>query len=184
MDIKNKNNIRLVVILLVGVFLGWLLFGGNNSSETHEDHAEESHEEHSIWTCSMHPQIRQSEPGDCPMCGMELIPLAQDELTGDPDLVMMSDYAQKLANVQTVIVEQQSDAGQIRLNGKIAVDERRAYVQASHIAGRVEQLMVNFTGENVSRGQALAKIYSPELMTAQKELLQAYSIRESNPVLF
>src|SRR5690606_37041815 len=63
-------------------------------------------------------------------------------------------------------------------------DERRSYVQSSHIAGRIEQLMVNFTGETVSRGQALARLYSPELMTAQKELLQAYSIRASNPVLF
>src|SRR5690606_11536216 len=84
----------------------------------------------------------------------------------------------------TMIVGEKNDAGQIRLNGKIAVDERRSYVQSSHIAGRVEQLMVNFTGEKVTRGQALARMYSPKLMTAQKELLQAHAIRESNPALF
>lgn len=184
MEIKYKNSIRVIAILLVGVFLGWLLFGGNSSNQTQGNNAEVDHEEHTTWTCSMHPQIRQSESGDCPICGMELIPLTQGDQTGDPEVVMMSDYAKKLANVQTVIVGEQSEAGKIRLNGKVAVDERRAYVQSSHIPGRVEQLMVNFTGENVSRGQAIAKLYSPELMTAQKELLQAYSIRQSNPALF
>lgn len=184
MKLKNKNSILVIVVLLIGVFLGWLLFGGNHSDESHGENPDETHEKHTTWTCSMHPQIRQSESGDCPICGMELIPLAQESTVGNSDMVMMSDYAQKLANVQTMTVGDKSEAGQIQLNGKVAVDERRAYVQSSHIPGRIEQLMVNFTGEKVSRGQALAKLYSPELMTAQKELLQAYSIRESNPVLF
>lgn len=184
MKLKNKNSILVIVVLLIGVFLGWLLFGGNHSDEPHGENPSETHETHTTWTCSMHPQIRQSESGDCPICGMELIPLAQESTVGNSDMVMMSDYAQKLANVQTMTVGDKSETGQIQLNGKVAVDERRAYVQSSHIPGRIEQLMVNFTGENVSRGQALAKLYSPELMTAQKELLQAYSIRENNPVLF
>ena len=184
MEIKYKKSIQIITILLVGVFLGWLLFGGGSSNDTQGDNAEVGHEEHTTWTCSMHPQIRQSEPGDCPLCGMALIALSQDDQTGDPALIIMSDYAQKLANVQTMIVGAQTEAGKIRLNGKVTVDERRASVQSSHIAGRVEQLMVNFTGEKVSRGQGIAKLYSPELMTAQKELLQAYAIRESNPALF
>ena len=184
MEIKNKNTIRVTFILLIGVFIGWLLFGGKSSNKADQTNQEHNHMASTTWTCSMHPQIRQNEPGDCPICGMELISVSLDNLHEDPALVVMSEYAQKLANVQTMVVGDRNDAGQIRLNGKVAVDERRSYVQSSHIAGRVEQLMVNFTGETVSRGQALARLYSPELMTAQKELLQAYSIRASNPVLF
>jgi Cu(I)/Ag(I) efflux system membrane fusion protein len=95
MEIKYKNSIRVIAILLVGVFLGWLLFGGNSSNQTQGNNAEVDHEEHTTWTCSMHPQIRQSESGDCPICGMELIPLTQGDQTGDPEVVMMSDYAKK-----------------------------------------------------------------------------------------
>lgn len=184
MKTKNKNIVRTVAILLIGTFLGWLLFGGSHSHELEAETVGEGQEEHTVWTCSMHPQIRQGEPGDCPICGMELIPLADDSIEGNGDIVQMSDYAQKLANVQTMTVGAANEAGEIRLNGKVVVDERQASVQASHLPGRIEQLMVNFTGESVNRGQALARVYSPELVTAQEELLQAYSIRETNPELF
>lgn len=184
MKVNTINSIRVIVVLMIGVFLGWLIFGGNSSHESHGENTNTNQAEHTTWTCSMHPHIRQSEAGDCPICGMELIPIEQEGTAGNSEMVMMSDYAQKLANVQTLVVGDNSETGQIQLNGKIAVDERRTYVQSSHIPGRIEQLMVNFTGENVNRGQALARIYSPELMTAQKELLEAYAIRESNPKLF
>lgn len=183
MDIKYKNKIGIVAVLLMGIFLGWLFFGGNQSVDSHENHSQ-AHALDTVWTCSMHPQIRQTEEGDCPICGMELIVADQQTSAAHSNVITMSDHALKLANVQTMTVGALEDAGKIQLNGKIAVDERRAYVQSSHIPGRVEQLMINFTGENMRKGQALARIYSPELMTAQKELLQAYSIRESNPMLF
>ncbi|WP_339654207.1 efflux RND transporter periplasmic adaptor subunit, partial [uncultured Salegentibacter sp.] len=72
----------------------------------------------------------------------------------------------------------------IRLNGKVEVDERNTYTQSTHIPGRIEQLQVNFTGEKVNRGQVLASVYSPDLVTAQEELLQAAEIKESQPELF
>lgn len=58
------------------------------------------------------------------------------------------------------------------------------YAQTTHIPGRIEQLTINFTGETVSRGQQLAQVYSPDLMTAQEELLQAFRIKESQPELY
>ena len=73
----NKNVIYLIIAVLTGLFAGWLLFGTtSNSSSENKTSKEEKHsmEEHSseIWTCSMHPQVRQPEPGDCPICGMDL----------------------------------------------------------------------------------------------------------------
>jgi Cu(I)/Ag(I) efflux system membrane fusion protein len=182
---KNRNKTPWIIAgsVLAGLFLGWLFFSSGNEAETHE-HAVSEEVKNTIWTCSMHPQIRQPEPGDCPICGMDLIPVEKEKTPENPDAIQMTEYAMKLANVQTMEVGTETATNEIRLNGKIAVDERLAYSQSTHIRGRVEKLYVNFTGENVNRGQALARVYSPEMVTAQEELLQAYAIRESNPRLF
>lgn len=182
MQTKNKTYIKAAGILLAGLFLGWMIFGGGNNS--HDNHQTTESSENQIWTCSMHPQIRQNEPGDCPICGMDLIPL--EVTSGGDDAVgyQMSENAMKLANVQTMVVGRGDATREIRLNGKVQVDERNTYSQSTHIPGRIEQLAINFTGEQVNRGQNLATVYSPELVTAQEELLQAYRIRESQPELF
>lgn len=185
MKTKHKNTIVIIGTLFTGLLLGWLFFGEDNSTaEKQESHSVDEHSEETLWTCSMHPQIKQNAPGDCPICGMELIPMEKETGQQNPQVIHLSEYAKKLANVQSVTVGTETAANKIRLNGKVAVDERRSYSQSTHVPGRIEQLYVNFTGEKVNRGQALAQIYSPELVTAQEELLQAYAIRESNPRLF
>lgn len=183
MNTKNKNIIKMAGILLFGLLLGWLIFGGNNSNENMDAQATEQNK-NTIWTCSMHPQIRQSEPGNCPICGMELIPLDSDQGETDPRSIQMTENAMKLANIQTLIVGKKEANKELRLNGKVQVDERKLYAQSTHIPGRIEQLNINFTGEKVNRGQTLAMVYSPELVTAQEELLQANGIKESQPELF
>lgn len=167
----------------MGILLGWLIFGGNDT----DDNAAHDHagvDEETIWTCSMHPEIRRNEPGDCPICGMDLIPVDEEDAATDPDVYRMSENAIKLANITTMTVGESEASRKIRLNGKIEVDERNSYSQSTHIPGRIEDLRVNFTGERVSRGQTLAVVYSPDLVTAQEELLQAAEIRESQPELF
>ena len=182
MQTKNKTYLKAAGILLAGLFLGWMIFGGSNNS--HDDHQTTESSENQIWTCSMHPQIRQNEPGDCPICGMDLIPLEVTYGGGEAVGYQMSENAMKLANVQTMVLGRGDAEREIRLNGKVQVDERNTYSQSTHIPGRIEQLAINFTGEQVSRGQNLATVYSPELVTTQEELLQAYRIRESQPELF
>lgn len=181
---KNRKNILFALaILFIGLIAGWLIKPTNDkTTELSENHNIESSEHQEIWTCSMHPQIRQSEPGNCPICGMELIPLSTE--AGDSQNYTMSEDAIKLANITTIIVERGSANKELRLNGKVQVDERNAYSQSTHIPGRIEHLAINFTGEKVSRGQTLATVYSPQLVTAQEELLQAASIKESQPELF
>lgn len=182
MKTRNKSVIRAIMILGAGMLLGWLLFGGSEPEEGAQIHPETAGH---TWTCSMHPEVRRAEPGDCPICGMDLIPVDTEEgEAGVPDTYVMSKNAMKLANISTMTVGQGEASREIRLNGKIEVDERNAVSQSSHIPGRIEQLNINFTGERVNRGQILAMIYSPEMMTAQEELLQAYRIRENQPELF
>ena len=184
MNTKNKNILKMLGILFAGVLLGWIFFGGNNTSKTEHEHNIAENAE-TIWTCSMHPQIRMNEPGQCPICGMELIPLESNGSAIDPDAIQMTEDAMKLANVQTMIVGGGKNANKkLALNGKVQIDERKLYTQSTHIPGRIEKLTVNFTGEKVNRGQTLAMVYSPEMVTAQEELLQAYHMKESQPELF
>jgi len=180
---KNKKNIFIgLSILFIGLMAGWFIKPSDKTASDHQTIESTDHQE--IWTCSMHPQIRRNEPGSCPICGMDLIPLETSGASDDPLSYQMSENAIKLANIQTIIVGKGDASKEIRLNGKVQVDERHAYSQSTHIPGRIEQLTINFTGEKVSRGQTLATIYSPQLVTAQEELLQAANIKESQPELF
>ncbi|MGD9993647.1 MAG: efflux RND transporter periplasmic adaptor subunit [Salinivirgaceae bacterium] len=182
----KKTIIIAAVIFVLGLLAGWLIFGGNksNSHDDHE-HIETEINGEKVWTCSMHPQIRQSEQGDCPICGMDLIPLEDDQNAGvDPKAISMSPTAMQLANVSTAIVGSIHPVKQVRLNGKVQADERLVYSQSSHIPGRIEKLLVNFTGEYVNKGQTIAYVYSPDLVTAQEELFEAEKIAEPQPQLF
>jgi membrane fusion protein, copper/silver efflux system len=167
-----------------GLFIGWLFFHSSHKAENTQEQTEQTGKL-KIWTCAMHPQIRMSAPGKCPICGMDLIPLKQDNLaTIDTDAIHLTKEAAELANVLTSIVTSQKSVMEVRLYGKVQADERLLQSQVSHISGRIEKLMVNFTGEGVRKGQPLALIYSPELITAQQELLEAAKTKQSQPEIY
>ncbi len=181
---KNNKIVIYIGILVVGVLLGWLLFGGSSKEGTDHNHDAVA-ETNQLWTCSMHPQIMQPEPGDCPICGMDLIPAdgGSDGLLADQ--FKLTENAMALANIQTTIVGKGNIEGNtIKLSGKIAENEEANAVQVSYFAGRIERLNVSFTGEEVRKGQLLATIYSPELYAAQQELITAASLKESQPALY
>lgn len=179
-----KKNVIYFGILAFGMFLGWLLFGGSSNNESEHSH-DQIGEANQMWTCSMHPQIMQPEPGDCPICGMDLIP-AEVGADGLPaDQFKLTENAIALANIQTTIVGNgKADNNMIKLSGKIVENEEANAVQVSYFAGRIEQLNVSFTGEAIRKGQLLATIFSPELYAAQQELLTASSLKASQPDLY
>jgi len=148
------------------------IFNSPESKSIEHDHSEHSEEE-TIWTCSMHPNIRMHEPGKCPICAMDLIQLNKSDIVVDSDEIHLTKEAIELANVLTSVVAKQKPLKEVRLYGKIQADERLLFSQVSHISGRIENLLVSFTGESVSKGQPLAYIYSPDLITTQQELLEA-----------
>ena len=182
---KNISRATIIISLIAlfsGLGLGWILFGTNaNSDHDHETAIENSN---LLWTCSMHPHIRLKQAGQCPVCGMDLIPLAGEESEENPMAIKMSPTAMQLANVQTSIITKQQAIKEVRLNGKVKADERYVFSQTSHITGRIEKLLVNYTGEYIRKGQVLAHIYSPELVSAQEELFEAYKVRESQSNLY
>ena len=186
----KKNIIYIGIALIVGLLGGFLLFGGDstdkatNSAKDNHEHSEEI-ATNQMWTCSMHPQIMHPEPGDCPICGMDLIPAESGADGLNANEIKMTDNAMALANIQTSLVGQgQIGNNSLKLSGKIKANEESNAVQVTYFGGRIEKLYVNSTGERVGAGQRLATIYSPELVAAQQELLTASSLKESQPELY
>lgn len=179
-----KKYIIYIVILMVGLALGRVLFGSPSTSQN--THSEEIHEnQNQQWTCSMHPQIMQPEPGNCPICGMDLIPA---ETTAEGLAInefKISENAMALANIETSIIGSEILRSiNLVLSGKIKENESTNSIQTAHFGGRIEKLFVNSTGEKVNKGQLLASIYSPELVTTQKELLTALQTKSSDPSIY
>ena len=174
--------VRYGLLVLAGLFLGWLLFHSNNKTTNEQKSTVESKKQ--IWTCSMHPQIHLDHPGKCPICGMELILLQNAGAKVDSNAVVFSKEAMELANVSTSVVSRQKPVKEVRLYGKVQADERLLQNQVAHIGGRIEKLYVNFTGEPVRKGQLLAVIYSPDLITAQQELIEAAKSKLTQPDIY
>ena len=171
--LKDKAWTGYALTLAAGLLLGILLRGcisrGGGSADNEE-------EDDAVWTCSMDPQVKLPDPGKCPICGMDLIKMKKGETpssTVDPNAVMFSDEALALANVETAVVGGVQGHREVRLFGKIEPDQRQQQSQSAYVAGRIERLNINAVGDYVTKGQTLALIYSPELYTAEQELVSA-----------
>lgn len=179
-----KKYSKYIGILAVGILLGYLIFGTNLISEKNHNH-ETSTIENEQWTCAMHPQIMQPESGDCPICGMDLIPTEVGADGLEVNQFKMSQNALALANIETTLIgSNANEPSDLMLSGKIKENEKTNAIQTTHFGGRIEQLFVNSTGEKITKGQKLALIYSPELVTAQKELLTAMEYKTEDLSLY
>jgi Cu(I)/Ag(I) efflux system membrane fusion protein len=126
------------------------------------------------WYCSMHPQIVRDGAGLCPICEMDLIPMPESMVANAaPRELAVSEAAAKLIDIQTAPVERRFVEAEVRLVGKVDYDETRVKHITSWVPGRLDRLYVDFTGTSVSEGDHLVYLYSPELISAQAELLQA-----------
>jgi len=164
-----------VVALVVGLAIGrWSAPAApppaNDAPEASADAAP------SLWTCSMHPQIQSPDPGLCPVCGMDLIPVSAGG-SGGPRVLELSPLAAQLAEIETTEVTRREVEHEIRLVGKVAFDETRLRYITAWVPGRLDRLYVDYTGTLVRAGDHLVDLYSPELLSAQEELLQALDAR-------
>jgi Cu(I)/Ag(I) efflux system membrane fusion protein len=171
-----------VIFIIVGLILGWFIFGGTPESSIEKLEETHAHEANTEYTCSMHPQIRQDAPGSCPICGMDLIPLENDseEDDGGDYTIRLTNSAMKIAEVSTSKIFKKSPHKTLHLSGKVMADERSISEITARYPGRIEKLLVNYTGQVVKKGEVLARIYSPEIITAQKELFEAVKFKQSN----
>lgn len=169
-------------LLLLAAWGGYALRGPSEQAPSSSEAAHHHHpaakeaEAGTIWTCSMHPQIRLPKPGKCPICGMDLIPLKKSSGAGK-DLgrreLAVGAYAAKLLEIETIPVRRQAVEAKVRLLGTVDYDETRLSYITAWAPGRLDRLFVDYTGVSVRKGDHLVSLYSPELLTAQEELLQA-----------
>lgn len=175
---KMRINKRLIVIaaavvlVAAGSFAAITIIGpGDGGNQVQAD---------IYYTCPMHPSIISDKPGDCPICGMSLVPRRQSS-TGGMEMsesaiaglvdVAISPTQRVLANVSTSVAEIRTLEKKITTVGRFDVDEQRLVRVAAWIGGRVEKLYVDFTGDVVHQGQPLLEIYSPALIQTQEEYL-------------
>lgn len=134
------------------------------------------------WYDPMHPGYRSEKPGKAPDCGMDLVPKYADEAEGmqnmAPGTVMLSPEKQQLIGVRTTEVRREHLARTIRTTGMVVVDEtRRRHIHVK-VEGWVDKVYVDFVGKLVKRGEPLLTLYSPELVSTQREYLLALRGKE------
>jgi len=160
-----------LVLVALGIGIGTLFHSGNKPP------AKKITAEKQIWTCSMHPQIRQPKPGKCPICFMDLIPLKNNSTSGNdkgrPELTL-SARAQKMAGIQTETVRRRAVDVEVRLLGKVDFDEALISHITANMPGRVDKLYIDYTGIPVRKGEHMVEYFSSDLMVTQQEFLFAY----------
>lgn len=152
-----------------------------------------------IYTCPMHPSIRQDHPGKCPLCGMNLVKVEPAEVSAGSGassgvasradagggsqapthagetapLISLDSGLLQRVGMTTMKVKREALGDEVRVPGVVTLDERTLRVVSARTGGRIEQLRVNAVGMRVSRGQALLELYSPSLLATQQEYLIA-----------
>jgi Cu(I)/Ag(I) efflux system membrane fusion protein len=172
---RNRDTVKLILIIIAAFVLGYLFRSFRISTQPGTDHrdvSDSTQHKQQWWTCSMHPEIRQPKPGKCPKCFMDLIPVEGGGEIGARE-ISFSEGALKLMEIQTTAVERKFVEARIRLVGKIDYDETRLKHITAWVPGRIDELYVDFTGTRVIKGDHMVYLYSPELISAQAEFLQA-----------
>ncbi len=143
--------------------------GGTASAPSKGRSSQMGAEKKQHWTCSMHPQVDEDGPGKCPYCGMDLIPVA----SGKGGVLTLTKEAAALAEVEVTKVKRRPLNASILVTGKVVEDETRVHSVTAWVSGRIDRLFVDFTGTRVSVGDHIAELYSPQMISAQEEYLEA-----------
>ena len=174
---RRKPAIVFLVVLAVG--LGYVAGRSGSDHAARPSTADAKTESETAkpkwWTCSMHPQIHQPKPGRCPLCSMELIPVKDDSTDDSAGMRQFatSEASRKLMDIQTSRVMRRFVTANISMVGRVDYDETRVAYITAWVPGRLDRLYVDYTGIAVREGDHMVEIYSPELLGAQAELIQA-----------
>lgn len=175
-----------VLLILIAFMIGQRAGRGPEASsvevaENHENHedAENSDEPVQMYTCSMHPTVRLSDPNaKCPICFMDLIPVVSGGADLGPNRISVSESAAVLSRFETAAVVRFFPTAEVRLYGKLGYDETSVARLTAYFPGRIERLFVNYLGVPVAQGDHMAEVYSPDLLAAYEELRQSAQAAE------
>ena len=177
----------LPILVLIAVLIAGFVGGVWISGDTHTDlvqkemnggHRHDAQMEHATYICPMHPTVVSDKRGTCPICNMDLV---EKEVTGSSEgeaTVQIDPVTIQNIGVKTMVVKKQPLKRTVRAVGRVDYDETRIMDVNSKIAGWVEELYVDYTGQWVEKGQPLLALYSPELVAAQEEYLTALDYAE------
>ena len=160
------------IIFLLLLFAVAILISCRNKKELHTEHSTEVVQE--IYTCSMHPQVIRDKPGNCPICGMQLVLKVTSGKKADHNglaalLKPTNEFV--ISGIPVTAIQQRREEIEIEALGKIGYDTRGVGSISSRVAGRIEKLYIHYRYQKVRKGQRILDLYSPELMTAQQNLL-------------
>jgi multidrug efflux pump subunit AcrA (membrane-fusion protein) len=164
----------LIGIFVAGLVIGLLLRSGGGPVRTTSTTSTPA-SDILFWTCSMHPQIKQKGSGRCPICDMDLTPMREEAGGGGKAGLRLGERARHLASIRTTPVKYMELTKSVYTTGKIDYNESRVAHVTAWVSGRIEKLYVDFTGTIVKEGEHLISMYSPDLLSTQKEYLLAYS---------
>ena len=167
---NSKTYIIATLVLIIGIFIGASLFSSESQNKEHNHGQLQESADTTAYTCSMHPQIRKDEPGDCPICGMDLIPASSMEESVDPDAIKMSKTARQLAGVETLVVGNQTLNSGLEFSGRLAINQDKTQSVTANVKSRIEKLYVNEDGEKVNKGQVIVELYAPDIQVLKEEL--------------
>lgn len=181
-----KYILIILVLAIVGVGAAYQLgmrVGEDRAAQTGTTtEADDAEKAPAVWTCAMHPQVRLPKPGKCPICFMDLIELVEDAGSGGaPRRLVMTEAGKSLAEIETVSVERRHVVRELRVIGLVDYDETRVSHITAWVYGRLERLFVDYTGVPVKEGDHMVVLYSPDLLTAQRELQQAWKRQRQKP---
>lgn len=162
-------NLYIVLLFVLSVLIGTT--SCNDKGKT--DHAAHNQQQE-VYTCPMHPEIIRDAPGSCPICGMDLVKKETgSEAIKDVQLEALLKPVDGfvISTVQVTTVEQRDEDIELDVVGTVAYDTRQSGAISSRVNGRIEKLYVRYKYQPVQKGQRIMDIYSPELMTAQQNLL-------------
>ena len=156
-----KNNILKAFLLLAFAI-------ASCNSNKHAEHAD-------TYTCPMHPTVISDKPGVCPVCGMDLVRKAREgeevKITEDLAKLIKSPNEVVASSIKTIKPTYKAMDASIVALGVVTYDSRNVYTVPARIGGRLEKVYLKYPFQKVSKGQKIAEIYSPELITAQREFL-------------
>ena len=131
--------------------------------------------ERELYTCSMHPQVVKDKPGTCPICGMDLVrksrPGEEVKITKELSYLLKPTNALIASSISTITPVQKTMEVKTEAKGIIAHDTRKIATISARFGGRIEKLYVKYNLQPIQKGQKILEIYSPDLLTAQRELL-------------
>lgn len=165
---KRLNNISLIAVVLLAAIL---LFA---CTDQQKKPAASQAKQAAKYTCPMHPQVLEDHPGTCPICGMTLVKKAgqaSEDAGISLNTVLKPVNNSVVSSVAAITPEQKAITTTVSANGYLDFDTRTFNNIASRFSGRIEKLYIKYAFQEIHRGQRIFDIYSPELVTAQQDLI-------------